>query len=106
MPISDEFYPREHVADRFAVTTRLLMRYERRGLVHTSRRGETEGYDPSQVKRIWTIVSLQRDLGINLAGVEAVVKLREHVEHMHAHLNALASRLRDVIEDGGGREQR
>jgi len=101
MPTPDPLYSRDLVAERFSVTTGLLLRYEKRGLVHTSKRGEIEGYAPSQIKRIWTVLSLQRDLGMNLAGVEAVVKLREHVDEMHAHLNLLACRLRDAIEDGG-----
>lgn len=105
MSIPDEIFPRDHVAERFAVSTRLLLRYERRGLVHASKRGEIEGYAPSEVRRIWTVVSLQRDLGINLAGVEAVIKLREHVEEMHARLNGLARRLREVLEDGGTVDQ-
>ena len=35
---------------------------------------------PAEIRRIWTIVSYQRDLGINLAGVEAILKLRDHMD--------------------------
>ena len=105
MPIPDEIYTREHVAERFAVSTRLLLRYERRGLVRASKRGELEGYAPSEVRRIWTVLSLQRDLGINLAGVEAVVKLREHVDEMHARLASLARKFREALDDGGTIDQ-
>ncbi len=105
MSTPEEIYTRDDVAERFAVSTRLLLRYERRGLVRTSKRGEVEGYAPSEVRRIWTVLSLQRDLGINMAGVEAVVKLREHVDEIHSRLSGLARRFRDALDDGGARDQ-
>lgn len=99
MPTPEEIYTRDHVAERFAVSTRLLLRYERRGLVRASKRGDVEGYAPAEVRRIWTVLSLQRDLGINMAGVEAVVKLREHVDELHTRLSGLARRLREVLDE-------
>ena len=99
MPTPEEIYTRDHVAERFAVSTRLLLRYERRGLVRASKRGDVEGYAPAEVRRIWTVLSLQRDLGINMAGVEAVVKLREHVDELHSRLSGLARRLREVLDE-------
>ncbi len=77
--MSERIIPREHAANSLSVTTRVLLRYESLGLVHTLREGEIEGYGPSEIRRLWTIVSLQRDLGVNLAGVEAVLKLRDHI---------------------------
>ena len=99
MPTPEEIYTRDHVAERFAVSTRVLLRYERRGLVRASKRGDVEGYAPAEVRRIWTVLSLQRDLGINMAGVEAVVKLREHVDELHSRLSGLARRLREVLDE-------
>jgi MerR family transcriptional regulator/heat shock protein HspR len=77
-------YPRELVAEHLSVTPRLLLRYEARGLV-TAVRGDTGevGYGPSEIRRLWTILSLQRDLGVNLAGVEAILRLRSHVDRLH-----------------------
>ena len=45
-----------------------------------------EGYGPAEIRRVWTIVSCQRDLGINLAGVEVVLRLRDHLEDVHRRL--------------------
>jgi MerR family transcriptional regulator, heat shock protein HspR len=100
MPPPDAIYPRDAVAERFAVSTGVLLRYEARGLVHAVKHGEIEGYAPAEVRRIWTVLSLQRDLGINLAGVEAVVKLRAHVDEVHAQVNGLARRLREILDEG------
>jgi len=86
------------VAEHLAVPTRLLIRYEARGLVRAVREGSVIGYEPSEVRRLWTILSLQRDLGINLAGVEAVLKLRAHLDEVHHRLRTLADELREALE--------
>lgn len=90
--------PREQVAERLAVPPRVLVRYEARGLVRSVRQGEVEGYGPAEIRRIWTIVSLQRDLGINLAGVEAVLRLRSHLDEVHRRVARLADDLREAME--------
>lgn len=101
MPNPPEILPREFVAERLSVPTSLLARYEARGLVRSVRVGPIEGYEPSEIRRIWTVVSLQRDLGVNLAGVEAIVKLRAHMDDLHGRLAELARRLSEAMEGGG-----
>jgi MerR family transcriptional regulator/heat shock protein HspR len=97
--MAQSIIPRERVAERFAVPVRILFRYESRGLVHPRRGdGGVEGYGPAEIRRVWTILSCQRDLGINLAGVEAILKLRDHMEDVHHRLHALARELRAVVE--------
>jgi MerR family transcriptional regulator/heat shock protein HspR len=90
--------PRDQVAEHFAVPSRLLFRYEARGLVHAVREGPTEGYGPDEIRRLWTILSLQRDLGINLAGVEAILRLRAHDDELHQRLGGLVVQLRQALE--------
>lgn len=96
--MSQPIIPRDEVARQLAVPGRVLIRYEARGLVHPVREGGVEGYAPVDVRRLWSIVSYQRDLGINLAGVEAVLKLRDHLADVHRRLDVLASRLRETLE--------
>src|SRR4051812_48679003 len=91
---------RKVVAEQFAVAPRLLVRYEARGLISSVHEGELEGYRPGELRRIWTILSLQRDLGINLAGVEAILKLRSHVDNLHKRLTLLAEELQSAIDAG------
>lgn len=98
--MSQPIIPREQVAEQLDVPTRVLVRYEARGLVRSIRQGDREGYAPADVRRIWAIVSYQRDLGINLAGVEAVLKLRDHLADVHRRLGVLADRLRVSVEGG------
>jgi MerR family transcriptional regulator, heat shock protein HspR len=91
--------PRDRVAERLAVPVRVLVRYEARGLIRAGRDAlGVEGYGPSEVRRAWTIWSCQRDLGINLAGVEAILKLRDHLEQVHRRLRSLAVDLNEALE--------
>lgn len=101
---SDSILPRDLVAQRFAVPASMLVRYEARGLVRSVHREGIVGYERAEIRRIWTVVSLQRDLGINLAGVEAVVKLRAQLDNVHSHLEDLASRLRAALDEKGSDE--
>ncbi len=90
---------REQVASHLSVPTSLLVRYEARGLVRVARdeRG-IEGYEPAEIRRVWSVVSLHRDLGINLAGIEAILKLRAQIDDVHARLQEITDRLRDALE--------
>ena len=90
--------PRELVARELAVTPKVLVRYEELGLVRVIHEGDVEGYEPSQVRRLWTIMSFQRDLGINLAGVEVILSLCDRMTELHHHLGELASEIREILE--------
>ncbi len=90
--------PREHVARQLSITSSSLLRYESLGLIRVVQDGETEGYEPAQVRRLWTIVSYQRDLGVNLAGVEVILRLRDQLVEVHRRLGGLADELRAATE--------
>jgi len=90
--------PRELVAEKLSITPRILLRYEERGLVRPVRQGAEEGYGPDEIRRVWTIVTYQRDLGVNLAGVETILKLRDHIAEVHRQLDSLARQLHQTLE--------
>ena len=90
--------PRDLVAQQLAVSPRVLDRYERMGLVQSVRDGAVEGYEPAQVRRLWTIVSFQRDLGVNLAGVEVILHLFDHFSRVHHRVHHLAEELRELLD--------
>lgn len=98
--MSEPFYPRQVVARELAVSVATLIRYEDRGLVRATRRDDpaAEGYGPGEVRRLWTIVTFQRDLGINLAGVEVILRLRDQMDATHHRLAALARDLRVMAD--------
>lgn len=90
--------PREEIARAFSVSTRILLRYESMGLVRMVQEGAVEGYEPAQVRRLWTIVSFQRDLGVNLAGVEVILRLFDQLADVHRSVGGLAEELRTALE--------
>ena len=104
--MSESFYSRELVAERLAISTATLLRYESRGLVQVIQGdGQSPGYGPGEVRRLWTIVTFQRDLGINLAGVEVILRLRDQMDATHAHLDRLARNLQILADrDADGDE--
>ena len=105
--MSEPFYPRELVARQLAISPATLLRYESRGLIQPIRVEDdpTEGYGPVAVRRLWTIVTFQRDLGINLAGVEVILRLRDQIDATHTHLARLARDLQAYADsDGDGDE--
>jgi MerR family transcriptional regulator/heat shock protein HspR len=89
---------RDVVARELAISTNVLIRYERMGLVQSVSEGEMQGYEPAQVRRIWSITSYQRDLGVNLAGVELILQLHDRMARLHHNLKDLAEQLRDLAE--------
>jgi MerR family transcriptional regulator/heat shock protein HspR len=91
--------PRERAAQELAVSTTVLARYESLGLVQVSLEGSVEGYEPAQIRRLWSIVTYQRDLGINLAGVEVILHLVDHLSLVHHRVYHLAEELREVLDD-------
>jgi len=91
--------PRDLVARELSVSPRILLRYEALGLIRAAREGPEEGYEPAQIRRLWTIVSFQRELGVNLAGVEVILRLFDRMAEVHRRVGGLAEELREALED-------
>jgi MerR family transcriptional regulator, heat shock protein HspR len=98
--MSRRLIPRDLAARQLAVSTSVLARYESMGLVQAIHEGSEEGYEPAQVRRLWSIVTYQRDLGINLAGVEVILHLVDHLSEVHHRVYDLAEELRELLEEG------
>ncbi len=91
---------REHVAERLAIDPRVLVRYEQLGLIRSIEDDGVVGYRPAEIRRIWTILTFQRDLGVNLAGVEVILRLRERMDDLERALARVAHDLRSAVEAG------
>ena len=71
------------VAERYQVHPQTLRLWEREGLLNPARsRGNTRLYDDHTCERLETIIALTRDLGVNLAGVEIILNLREQIRKL------------------------
>lgn len=75
------------VAEQFDIHPQTLRLYEREGLLKPSRTdGNTRMYTDSDMERLEVILSLTRDLGVNLAGVEIILNMRVKMEDMQAQM--------------------
>lgn len=73
--------------------------YEEKGLVRPKRTaGNTRLYSESDLERLRLIQRLTTELGLNLAGVEAVLELEAEVGRMQARMERLEREMRDAIE--------
>ncbi len=84
------------VAERFDIHPQTLRLYEREGLLTPERSGgNTRLYDDVSIDRLQTILALTRDMGINLAGVEVILRLQEEIEDLRGQLAKMVERLED-----------
>jgi MerR family transcriptional regulator/heat shock protein HspR len=81
------------VAARCGVRTTTLRRYEEWGLIEPVRSGRRRLYSEADIDQIMRIRRLTNDLGVNLAGVAAVLHLRRQVIGLQAELQALRRQL-------------
>ena len=76
-----------------------LRMYEQKGLVRPQRTaGNTRLYSEADLERLRLIQRLTTELGLNLAGVEAVLRLEEQLQRMQARMERLESEMRDAIQ--------
>jgi MerR family transcriptional regulator/heat shock protein HspR len=75
-----------------------LRMYEQKGLVRPRRTaGNTRLYSEADLERLRLIQRLTTQLGLNLAGVEAVLDLEEQLQRMQARMERLEREMRDAI---------
>ncbi len=80
------------VAERFDVHPQTLRLYEREGLLTPARSaGNTRLYDEDAIRRLETILTLTRDLGVNLAGVEVILGLQQQMDKMRGEIDRLVA---------------
>jgi len=82
------------VAEQYEIHPQTLRLYEREGLLKPSRSdGNTRLYTPEDMERLEVILHLTRDLGVNLAGVEIILNMREKMGDMQAQIQEFISSL-------------
>jgi MerR family transcriptional regulator/heat shock protein HspR len=78
------------VAERYGIHPQTLRLYEREGLIKPTRSaGNTRLYDEEAIRRLEIILTLTRDLGVNLAGVEVILNMKERMDHMQGEVDRL-----------------
>jgi MerR family transcriptional regulator, heat shock protein HspR len=88
------------VADEYDIHPQTLRLYEREGLLKPSRsEGNTRLYTDSDLERLEVILSLTRDLGVNLAGVEIILNMREKMDAMQHEFERFFQYLQTHVEE-------
>ena len=78
------------VAEMFEIHPQTLRAYEREGLLRPARTdGNTRLYSQEDLERIELILRLTKDLGVNLAGVEVILNMRERMDEMRQQMNEM-----------------
>lgn len=86
----DSTYRISEVARVCRIHPQTLRLYERAGLIKPTRStGNTRLYTKHDLERLHTILGLTRDMGVNLAGVEIILRLRERVTDLEARVAEL-----------------
>ena len=87
------------VAEMLKVHPQTLRFYEKKGLVRPGRtEGQTRMYSEEDLEEIARLLRLTRDLGVNLAGVEIILKMRRRMTDMQRQIEDLLG----YVREGGG----
>lgn len=96
-----KYYHISSVARMYNVHPQTLRLYEREGLLEPSRsEGNTRLYSDSDLKQLEFILNLTRELGVNLAGVEVILNMRERMDRMEYEIKEFLDFIRKEFYEG------
>jgi len=88
-------------ADMLGVHVQTLRYYERAGMIEPSRsRGNRRLYSASDIERLRRIKTLIDDLGVNLAGVEVIIRMSQRMLEMEKEIRELEQRIHRLTDSG------
>jgi len=86
------------VAEQYAIHPQTLRLYEREGLLKPSRtEGNTRLYTDEDLERLELILSLARDLGVNISGIAIILQMRERMDEMQRQMSEFVKYVRNEI---------
>jgi MerR family transcriptional regulator/heat shock protein HspR len=86
------------VSEMLGIHPQTLRLYEREGFIKPKRSGgNTRLYSDDDIEKLEMILRLTRELGVNLAGVEVILSMRERMEQMHEEMEQAMVRLREEL---------
>ena len=97
------------VSDAYGIHPQTLRLYEREGLLQPSRSdGNTRLYSEEDLERLEVILNLTRELGVNLAGVEIILNMRNKMERMQSEMQDFVGYVKQELHksDSEGWEER
>jgi MerR family transcriptional regulator/heat shock protein HspR len=95
------------VADMFSVHQQTVRLYEKEGLICPKRsEGNTRLFSEEDVDRLEEIIHLTHKLGVNLAGVDMILKQQKKIKKLQDEMNTLFSRLQGELEEENEKSKR
>lgn len=89
------------VAELYQLHPQTLRLYERVGLLKPSRsQGNTRLYTDEDLERLEVILNLTRELGVNLAGIEIILNMRDKMSEMQSQMEAFIRAVRSEMAHG------
>jgi MerR family transcriptional regulator/heat shock protein HspR len=86
------------VAEMYGIHPQTLRLYEREGLLKPSRtEGNTRLYTDEDLERLEFILSLARDLGVNIAGMAIILQMRERMEEMQRQIQEFVQYIQQEV---------
>jgi MerR family transcriptional regulator/heat shock protein HspR len=86
------------VAEMYEIHPQTLRLYEREGLLKPSRtEGNTRLYTDEDLERLEFILTLARDLGVNISGIAIILQMRERMEQMQVEMQEFMRNLQSEI---------
>jgi MerR family transcriptional regulator/heat shock protein HspR len=86
------------IAEQYQIHPQTLRLYEREGLLKPSRsEGNTRLYTQEDIERLEVILKLTRDFGVNLAGVEIILNMRERMAAIEHQIEQFVSTLNEQL---------
>lgn len=86
------------VAELYNIHPQTLRLYERVGLLTPSRsEGNTRLYTDADLERLEVILNLTRELGVNLAGIEIILNMRDKMAEMHEQMESFMKFVRSEV---------
>jgi MerR family transcriptional regulator/heat shock protein HspR len=86
------------VAEMYGIHPQTLRLYEREGLLKPSRtEGNTRLYTDEDLERLEFILTLARDLGVNISGIAIILQMRERMEQMQSEMQQFMRNLQTEI---------
>lgn len=89
------------VAEMYGIHPQTLRLYEREGLLKPSRtEGNTRLYTDEDLQRLEFILSLARDLGVNISGIAIILQMRERMEEMQVQIHDFVKYIQEEVLSG------
>ena len=94
----EAYYTIGIISEMFNIHPQTLRMYERENLIKPKRsKGKTRLYSEEDVKRLRKILTLRKELGVNIAGIDIILRLQERIEAMEREFQEFIDYLQENL---------